>query len=204
MRKIAKIMLKTAAAFAGVVALFFAFSNFWILSHKAVSDIGRVVPREYGLLLGTSKFTRSGMVNPYYRYRIVAAAELFKAGKIKKIIVSGDNSTKYYNEPSTMRDDLVALGVPEKNISLDFAGLRTFDSVARCKSMFGISDPVIITQEYHACRALFLAEQLGLDGALAYAAKTPQGEAYIVRNEIRESFARVRAVIDALFGAEAD
>ena len=175
---------------------FLLFSNALILSYRASDTPDKVLPREYALLLGTSKFTYSGMVNPYYRYRIVAAAELYKAGKVKKIIASGDNSTKYYNEPATMRADLVASGIPERDIIMDFAGLRTIDSVVRCRDKFGVSAPVIITQEYHAHRALFLAKKFGLEGAVAYAAKSPDTLTYRLRNELRESLARAKAVLD--------
>lgn len=196
MRRLVKNLLKIAVVPFLLCAGFLLFSNALILSYKASDTPDKVLPREYALLLGTSKFTYSGMVNPYYRYRIVAAAELYKAGKVKKIIASGDNSTKYYNEPATMRADLVASGIPERDIIMDFAGLRTLDSVVRCRDKFGVSAPVIITQEYHAHRALFLAKKFGLEGAVAYAAKSPDTLTYRLRNELRESLARAKAVLD--------
>ncbi len=196
MRRLVKNLLKIAVVPFLLCAGFLLFSNALILSYRASDTPDKVLPREYALLLGTSKFTYSGMVNPYYRYRIVAAAELYKAGKVKKIIASGDNSTKYYNEPATMRADLVASGIPERDIIMDFAGLRTLDSVVRCRDKFGVSAPVIITQEYHAHRALFLAKKFGLEGAVAYAAKSPDTLTYRLRNELRESLARAKAVLD--------
>lgn len=196
MRRLVKNLLKIAVVPFLLGAVFLLFSNGLILSYGAADTPDKVLPREYALLLGTSKFTYSGMVNPYYRYRIVAAAELYKAGKVKKIIASGDNSTKYYNEPAAMRADLVASGVPESDIIMDFAGLRTLDSVVRCRDKFGVSAPVIITQEYHAHRALFLAKKFGLEGAVAYAAKSPDTLTYRLRNELRESLARAKAVLD--------
>lgn len=196
MRRLVKNLLKIAVVPFLLCAGFLLFSNALILSYGASDTPDKVLPREYALLLGTSKFTYSGMVNPYYRYRIVAAAELYKAGKVKKIIASGDNSTKYYNEPATMRADLVASGIPERDIIMDFAGLRTLDSVVRCRDKFGVSAPVIITQEYHAHRALFLAKKFGLEGTVAYAAKSPDTLTYRLRNELRESLARAKAVLD--------
>ena len=171
-------------------------TNLWVLSYRPVEDINCVLPRKYALLLGTSKFTMSGMVNPYYRYRIVSASQLYLSGKVKKIIASGDNSTRYYNEPATMRDDLIQMGVPKKDIILDFAGFRTLDSVVRCKNKFEVKDPIIITQKYHAYRALFLARNMGLDGAIAYVAKTPEDSSYTLRNQCREILARIKAVCD--------
>ena len=201
MRRVFKVVFVLLAAFVLAGLGLFAAANLAIASYGVSDSLDNVLPRKYALLLGTSKFTRSGMVNPYYRYRIVAAVELYKAGKVKKIIASGDNSSKYYNEPATMRDDLAAAGVPKDDILMDFAGFRTLDSVARCKSKFGVEDPLIITQAYHAKRALYLADRLGLGGAAAYAAKAPDSASYRLRNELRESLARTLAFLDtSVFG----
>lgn len=201
MRRVFKVVFVLLSAFALAGLGLFAAANLAIASYGVSDSLDNVLPRKYALLLGTSKFTRSGMVNPYYRYRIVAAVELYKAGKVKKIIASGDNSSKYYNEPATMRDDLAAAGVPKDDILMDFAGFRTLDSVARCKSKFGVEDPLIITQAYHAKRALYLADRLGLCGAAAYAAKAPDSASYRLRNELRESLARTLAFLDtSVFG----
>lgn len=196
MRRVFKVVfvLLSVLVIAGIGL--FAAANLTIASYGVSDSLDNVLPRKYALLLGTSKFTRSGMVNPYYRYRIVAAVELYKSGKVKKIIASGDNSSQYYNEPATMRDDLVAAGVPKTDILMDFAGFRTLDSIARCKSKFGVEDPLIITQAYHAKRALYLSERLGLGGAAAYAAKAPDSMSYRLRNELRESLARTLAFLD--------
>ena len=196
MRRVLKVVFVLCAVLVVAGVGLFATANLTIASYGVSDSLDNVLPRKYALLLGTSKFTRSGMVNPYYRYRIVAAVELYKAGKVKKIIASGDNSSKYYNEPATMRDDLAAAGVPKDDIVLDFAGFRTLDSVARCKSKFGVEDPLIITQAYHAKRALYLADRLGLGGAAAYAAKAPDSASYRLRNELRESLARTLAFLD--------
>lgn len=196
MRRVFKVVSVLLAGLALAGVGLFAAANLAIASYGVSDSLDNVLPRKYALLLGTAKFTRSGMVNPYYRYRIVAAVELYKAGKVKKIIASGDNSSKYYNEPATMRDDLAAAGVPKDDILMDFAGFRTLDSVARCKSKFGVEDPLIITQAYHAKRALYLADRLGLGGAAAYAAKAPDSASYRLRNELRESLARTLAFLD--------
>lgn len=196
MRRVFKVVFVLLAGLALAGVGLFAAANLAIASYGVSDSLDNVLPRKYALLLGTAKFTRSGMVNPYYRYRIVAAVELYKAGKVKKIIASGDNSSKYYNEPATMRDDLAAAGVPKDDILMDFAGFRTLDSVARCKSKFGVEDPLIITQAYHAKRALYLADRLGLGGAAAYAAKAPDSASYRLRNELRESLARTLAFLD--------
>lgn len=196
MRRIFKVLSVLLAVLVIAGIGLFAAANLTIASYGVSDSLDNVLPRKYALLLGTSKFTRSGMVNPYYRYRIVAAVELYKSGKVKKIIATGDNSSQYYNEPATMRDDLVAAGVPKTDVLMDFAGFRTLDSIARCKSKFGVEDPLIITQAYHAKRALYLSERLGLGGAAAYAAKAPDSMSYRLRNELRESLARTLAFLD--------
>jgi len=175
---------------------FMLFADLRIASFDAATDVSRVLPRHTALLLGTSKHMRGGALNPYYKYRIDAAVELYKAGKYRRIIVSGANPEKYYNEPKTMRDDLVAAGVPRQCVVMDYAGLRTLDSVVRCKNKFGVSDPLIISQDAHARRAMYLAHSFGLAGATAYAAKTPDGSVFLVRNAVREFFARTKAILD--------
>ena len=115
-----------------------------------------------GLLLGTSKFLANGYINPYYSYRIKAAAGLMQAKKIKFLIISGDNSQKNYNEPEMMKQDLVALGIDSTKLYLDFAGFRTFDSVIRAKEIFGQDSLTIISQRWHNERAIFIAEKEGL------------------------------------------
>ncbi len=203
MARFAKVSFYCTSAIVAFAGAIFALANLWVLSYRPQTDIAVVLPREYALVLGTSKFTFSGMVNPYYRYRILAASELYLAGKVKKIILSGDNSTRYYNEPETMRTDLIESGVPNEDIILDFAGFSTLDSVARCKNKFGVKNPIIVTQKYHLHRALFLANHYGMDGAIGYSAKAPEGASFRVRNESREALARVKAVLDAkVFGTK--
>jgi hypothetical protein len=84
-----------------------------------------------------------------YQYRIDAAVKLFKAGKIKFILISGDNSKEHYNEPESMKNDLLAAGIPASNIVLDYAVFRMLDSLLRCKIVFGTTDITIISQEFH-------------------------------------------------------
>ncbi|MGC4042909.1 MAG: ElyC/SanA/YdcF family protein [Armatimonas sp.] len=156
-------------------------------------DSVAVVPqRSVGLVLGTSKYIGRGKVNRYYSARIEAAAALWKAGKVHKLIVSGDNRRHDYNEPKIMRADLVAAGVPKEDIVCDYAGLRTLDSVARAKRIFGQDKVTIISQRFHNERAIFLAKGWGLD-AIALDAESP---ALSPRLKARETLARMQAVWD--------
>jgi len=147
-----------------------------------------------GLLLGTVKNQQNGQINLYFKYRIEAAAALFKAGKIKHILVSGDNHVKGYDEPEDMRQALIAAGVPDSCITLDYAGFRTLDSVIRCWKVFGQSKFTIISQNFHNERAVFLARHYGLEVA-GYNA-TDVNQHYGLRTRIREYFARVKAALD--------
>jgi SanA protein len=108
-------------------------------SKNRLYDLVENVPkRGVAIVLGTAKYVRKGKINYYYQYRIDAAVKLYKSGKVKAILVSGDNATPYYNEPARMKRDLIKQGVPKSKIYLDFAGFRTLDSILRAKEIFGI------------------------------------------------------------------
>ena len=146
-----------------------------------------------GLVLGTNKFVARGRHNAYYTQRITAAAKLYKAGKVEFLLVSGDNRRSDYNEPVTMKHDLIAAGVPKNKIICDYAGFRTLDSLIRAKEVFGQSKLTVISQRFHNERALFLARANEIE-AVAYDAGTgdfPQG-----KTALREILARVQAVLD--------
>ncbi|MCP4457883.1 MAG: SanA protein [Cytophagales bacterium] len=121
------------------------------------------------LVLGTSKSTRYGTENLFFKDRMKAAADLYHAGMVKHIIVSGDNRTRYYNEPKDMMDALMELEVPSKSVTMDYAGLRTLDSIVRCREVFDQEDIIIVTQKFHAYRGIFIARHYGIK-AQAYSA----------------------------------
>jgi len=154
-----------------------------------------IPPRNVALVLGTAKYIRRGKINYFYKYRIDAAAKLFKEGKVKALLVSGDNATKYYNEPRRMYKDLVKRGVPKNKIYLDFAGFRTLDSIKRANKIFGLKKFVIISQKFHLERAIFLANKSGVD-TIGFAAKSLPHSAASLRMRLREYFARVKAFLD--------
>ncbi|MCF6365036.1 MAG: YdcF family protein [Bacteroidales bacterium] len=157
------------------------------------NDIDEIPKNKVGLLLGTSKYIGKSL-NYYYKYRIDAAVELYKKGKIKYILVSGDNSAASYNEPQTFKDDLVKRGIPAKRIYLDYAGFRTFDSVIRSKEVFGQESITFISQQFHNERAIFIAKHNGIN-AVGYNAKDLHGRNGL-KTRIRERFARIKAILD--------
>ena len=101
------------------------------------NKVDAIPKNKVGLILGTGKYAASGNINLFYKYRVDAAVKLFKAGKIEYILVSGDNSRKDYDEPTDFKLDLIAEGIPEDRIYLDYAGFRTLDSIVRAKEIFG-------------------------------------------------------------------
>jgi len=121
------------------------------------------VPHEPVALVLGSAATINGRVNPFFQRRMVAAAALYQAGKVDKLLVSGDNGTKSYDEPTAMRDALVQRGVPLSAIVLDYAGFRTLDSVIRARKIFGVDHCTIVTDDFHLPRALYLAAETHLD-----------------------------------------
>lgn len=157
-------------------------------------DMNEVPYFKTGLLLGTAKYVRGGNENLYYNYRLKAAQKLLEENKIERILISGDNSSKYYNEPQTFKDDLLEMGVPDSVIYLDYAGFRTFDSVIRANKIFGQDSILIISQQFHNLRALFIADNNNIY-AKAYSAKTVASNKDF-KTKIRERFARVKALLD--------
>jgi len=157
-------------------------------------SVEAIPENKVGLLLGTSKSLKSGSPNQYFYNRITAAVELFNAGKIKIIVISGDNSQKHYNEPQDMKDELIKRGIPESKIHLDYAGFRTYDSMYRMDKIFGQKSFTIISQEFHNQRAIYIANSLGLT-TIGYNAKDV--DAYNgFKTKLREKFARVKVLID--------
>jgi SanA protein len=183
------------------LAIIFAITANLMVSNKSqytYNSVEDIPHNRVGLVLGTSKFLANGYENYYFKYRIEAAFELYQAGKIDFILVSGDNSRKEYDEPTMMRDDLIALGVPANKIFLDYAGFRTWDSVVRCKEIFGQTKITIISQQFHNERAIFIAHCNDME-AVGYNAKDVN--AYFgFKTQMREKLARVKVVIDYIVG----
>lgn len=172
----------------------------WGTSGKLYSDPGAIPYNKVGIVLGTARHRVEGGINPYYDYRIRATIALFKAGKISYVLVSGDNGSIYYNEPDTIKKDLVAAGIPEDKIFLDYAGFRTLDSMVRAKVVFGLDSATVISQEFHNERAIYIAEKKGLEavGFNAEDLEGPQG----FRVQAREYLARVKVFLDLAFNTQ--
>ena len=163
-------------------------------------NITETPSKKVGLLLGTAKYVKGGWINLYYTHRITAAVELYKAGKIEYILISGDNGRESYDEPTLMKEDLMAAGIPESAIYLDYAGFRTLDSVVRCKRIFGELDILVISQQFHNERAVYIARAKGIQ-AIGYNAQDVNAK-YGFKTRIREYLARTKMFLDLWFGKE--
>ena len=165
---------------------------------KLYSDTQNIPFSKTGLLLGTAKEVSGGYINLYYQYRIEAAISLYKAGKIKYLIISGDNGRKDYNEPEMMRQDLMKAGIDSSRIYLDYAGFRTFDSIIRLKKIFGQQSVTIISQKFHNERAIYIAGRENIQAVGFNARDVNKNISKKVR--FREKLARVKVFADYVFG----
>lgn len=179
------------------VLLLLILCNIWVIlstNSQVYSELREVPAADVALVLGTSKRFADGRPNTYFINRIEAAARLYKEGKVKHLILSGDNRTQYYNEPRDMKDALLKRGIPDSAITLDYAGLRTLDSMARSKIIFGQEEIIVVTQKFHSYRAVFIGKYYDIN-TVAYAAEElPLQDS--VNILFREFLARSMAVLD--------
>ncbi len=168
----------------------------WASRGKLFENVDKLPAAKVGLVFGTSDRFR-GRENKYFRYRINAAVEVWNAGKVETLIVSGDNRQEDYNEPEKMKAALVLEGVPADRIVCDYAGLRTLDSVVRAKKIFGANTVLVISQKFQNERAIYLAKANGMK-AYGYNAQDVQFEAGF-KTKVREIGARVKMWLDVNF-----
>lgn len=133
-----------------------------LYSANRIFHIDQAPQRRVAIVFGAGLW-RDGSPTPVLRDRVATAASLYFSGKVEKILMSGDNSTAYYNEPAAMQSYAIDLGVPEDAIVLDYAGRRTYDTCYRARAIFGLQQAVLITQQFHLPRAIYLCNALGID-----------------------------------------
>ena len=183
------LLLLAVVAYANVTAI-------WKSRGLLFDDVSQVPPTQVGLVFGTTDRV-NGQENPYFRYRIDAAVKVWNAGKLKTLIVSGDNRSAYYNEPEKMKQALIAQGIPGPRIICDFAGLRTLDSVVRAKEIFGTTSILFISQRFQNERAIYLAKANGI-AACGFNARDVEPHIGL-KTKIREVGARVKMWLDVNF-----
>ena len=186
------------------IAIVIAVCNILVVNNakgRTFDNLSDVPTREIGLLLGTSPITPDGAHNYYFDNRMKAAADLYHAGKIRRILVSGGDYTMTEkhgcDEPTAMRDSLVAYGVPDTCIIEHWQGWRTINSIEAVKELYDFDNITIISQKYHNERALYQADHLGVT-AIGYNAEPSPIRRNRIKNTIREYFARVKLFIDLM------
>lgn len=192
--------LTKLAIIACIIVILIDASITYKAKNYVFDDINSIKNNKVGLVLGAGKYTSHGSVNLYYKYRLEAAFQLYKSGKIEFILISGDNSRKDYDEPTDFKNDLIKKGVPENKIILDYAGFRTLDSVVRAREIFGLTELTIISQKFHNERAIYLAKHFNID-AVAFNAKGVS-KRYSIKTTLREYLARTKASLDIIFNVE--
>lgn len=128
----------------------------------SITEIPTEEPPRVAIVFGARVWS-SGEASPVLYDRVLTAVELYRAGRVKKLLMSGDNPTQAYDEPTAMKKTAMELGVPEQDIVLDFAGRRTYDTCYRAKEIFEVRRAILVTQEFHQARALYLCNNLGVE-----------------------------------------
>ena len=203
--KIAKTRIIYGVLAIGVLVLGLTLLCYWLVvlsaKDRIFDSIDDIPYNEVGMVLGTGPTAITGNPNPFFVNRIRAVDELYKAGKIKFILISGDNSRVDYSEPDVMKDSLVARGIPEEVIYLDYAGFRTWDSVVRAKKVFDQTKMTVISQQFHNERSIFIGDRFGME-LIGYNASNTTSRFHKMRALVRENFARVKIFIDIIIGKQ--
>ncbi len=194
-RRLALLLLALVLLFLGLVA-YANITAIWASRGRLFTDVTALPTTKVGLIFGTTDRVK-GRENLYFRYRIDAAAKVWKSGKVETLIVSGDNRSPYYNEPEKMKQALIERGIPEARIVCDYAGLRTLDSVVRAKEIFGADSILLISQRFQNERAIYLAKANGIE-AYGFNARDVETQAGL-KTKIREVGARVKMWLDVNF-----
>jgi SanA protein len=184
--------------------LFWFFGANWAIvsnaEDKVFDQVNKCPKVKVALILGTSRTVKNGNDNLYFNNRIKAAVELYRAGKVKFILVSGDNSITTYDEPTDMKNALVAAGIPANRIFLDYAGFRTLDSMERALKVFGQKEVIVVSQKFHNERAIYLGEHFGMT-VYGYNAEDVMKMGGF-KTKVRERFARMKVLWDILVGVD--
>ena len=192
-KTVVNVCLFMLACFAALIAADVYVASF--SEGRLYDDPADIPHRRVALVLGCGKYTQ-GRLNLFYLNRLNAAADLWHAGKIDAILVSGDNSRKDYDEPTVMKADLAERGIPSEFIAVDYAGFRTLDSVIRAGEVFGLDDYIVVSQPFHCRRAVYLATRQG-QSVIGYCAADVGGR-HGLKVRLRETLARAAAVADIL------
>lgn len=198
-----KFVLRFSLIFLGFPTLLLFWANYRVEAVSAdyvTSDLDKLPNVKVAIIPGTIKLLSNGYVNQYFQYRIDAAVELYKSGKVKHFLVSGDNSRKEYNESDDMRLSLIEAGIPDSIITMDFAGFDTYDSMIRAREVFGQKSFIVVSQEFQNERAVYIARSFGIE---AYGFNARNVTSYGgMKTRGREFLARGKAYVEVLIGVQ--
>ena len=196
MRKLFHFILKSA----GVTVLLCVTPRLYLVLkyHSRIHTVASAPSEKVAIVFGAGLW-RNGQPTPVLYDRIATAVDLYQAGKVQKLLLSGDNRFVYYNEPEAMRQTALKLGVPDEDLVLDYAGRRTYDTCYRAKVIFGVKRALLVTQNFHLPRALFLCERLGLAVQGVSADRRPYYAASVLQWNVRELAATANAMVEVYF-----
>lgn len=184
-------------SFGGLIVAFELINRAMVSQTKSliVSRADDVRPVTMAVVPGARIYS-SGGLSAYLEDRVDRAVELYRAGKVQKLLMSGDNRSRYYDEPTAMRNYAISLGVPADDVLRDFAGLRTFDTMWRAKELWGQTEFIIVTQRFHLARSVYLAQSVGVKAQGFVADNRPYVRSTARRLAAREWLARGGAWFD--------
>lgn len=188
------LILLVAAGF-----LYFTNRQVYLLARgraqSSITEIKVENPPRVGIVFGAG-VAETGEPSPALEDRITTAVELYRAGRVRKLLMSGDNRFINYNEPAVMKATAIRRGVPEQDVIEDFAGRRTYDTCYRAHEIFGVERAVLVTQEFHLNRAIYLCESFGVDSIGISADRRQYEDSTKSWWQWRETFASAAAWLD--------
>jgi len=168
----------------------------WATRDRRYVDPAQIRPERVAVVFGAAVYA-DGTLSPMLADRVDAAIALYRQGQVQKILMTGDNGTPYYNEVTTMERYAVDRGIPETDITLDYAGFSTYESCYRAREIFGLKQAVLVTQKFHLPRAIYTCRHLGIDAVgLGTEDWKVYGRSTMLPNLVRETFATVKAVFE--------
>ncbi|TVZ51012.1 vancomycin high temperature exclusion protein [Dokdonia sp. Hel_I_53] len=187
----------------GVLMISFIMGLSWYIQSSTKDQISNKIdeiPSVYTVIVLGASVRANGNLSTMLEDRVESALQLYNNGKVERFLLSGDNGTKSYNEPQAMKEYLMQQGVPEDIIFLDYAGFDTYDSMYRASSVFNVKNAVVVTQEFHLPRAIYIANKLNLNyyGLIGDKRAYQQED----RNKKRELLANVKAFLELTIGKE--
>ncbi len=197
LKRILKLVLKMLAllVLAGISLPIAARAWIWLSSRGKIFSEENAPPRRVAIIFGAG-LRRDGSPTAILQDRVETGAALYFSGKVKKLLMSGDNRFVNYNEPAAMQTYAISLGVPQEAIVLDYAGRRTYDTCYRARGIFGVQKAILVTQPFHLPRALYLCNAMGIDAVGVAAENRVYSRKSMLYWQTRETIASLFAMLD--------